>query len=542
MELPYICSAFGDPDLSRRLQSLETLTSIPIPEDYLQDSIIPRLMNYLDDSEEVLLLTITQIEKVSKTVKSEKTVISLLKPLQSLANIIDEPIRQSSVQSLIRILQYFSLTHKYSYHFFKELISASDSGIFSALDLVLNVFLDLNEVQKSKVLKSIFQVYTKKNFNIKAKIAECLTILHPVSGNFEIFKCFLKSFLKDPEDLIRISGVSLAISMKFDLFSDGFEFKDSSWKVRYFIAQNLGVFVEFIASSEVSSIVKEYLNDFEPEVINVTYGNLSVLFRHNYDEIFINEILTQIQNMSQDLPGKSLQVISSVLQLFPVVGPSWSHQFLLSVLQSLLSSADPNIEILVMQQIDQIFPVIPQDFLISSAFPVFFKLLENKQWKIRVKSLELLPKIAKNIDEELFDEYFKKFLIGSLNDLIHAVRLQAIKTASSVFQVYGNSWFINNLKKEIQDKSASECFVNRISALHLLDQAFELIDFEIFGEFFFGIFARLSHDRVPNVRIFVARLVGKVLLSRVLELHKEEVLEISARLKNDVDQDVRMAI
>ena len=109
MELPSVCSAFSDPDLDTRLKSLEELTAIPIPEHYLQAEIVPRLMNYLDDDEEVLILLITQIEKVSQTVQLETTVLSLLIPLINLANIIEESVRIYSVQSIIRILKYFSI-------------------------------------------------------------------------------------------------------------------------------------------------------------------------------------------------------------------------------------------------------------------------------------------------------------------------------------------------------------------------------------------------------------------------------------------------
>ena len=542
MELPYVCSAFNNPDLDSRLKSLEELTAVPIPEDYLQAEIVPRLMNYLDDCDEVLISVITQIEKLSKTVQLETTVLSLLKPLLILSNIIEESVRLNSVQSIIRILKYFSIAQRYCYKIFKQLLTLDGPGIISALELVSSLFSEILEPHKIKVLNRIFQVYTQSRFDVKVKVAEVVSKMQGECGLRDIFEIFLKSFLNDSEDLIRISGISLSIQMKYDIFSNGFDPKDSSWKVRYYLGQHLSLLLEFIDPSQVCSIVKDYLIDDEPEVINTTYNNLSVLFRHQTDDNFINEILTHIQKMSQDLPNKSLAVISSVLELCPVIGPLNTDLYLRASLQNLLSSSNPSIEILVMQQIDLIFPVLSQDFIVSYTFPVFTKLLEHKNWKIRAKALEFLPKLASNIDQELFDCHFIRILLNSLNDMVHAVRLQAIQTASDVFKVYGDLWFMKNLKRNIEDKSNSDCFVYRITAAHLLHRIVDFMDFDIFGDFFFKVFKKLAEDRVVNVRIFAARLAHQVHVSRVLEQHREDFVAVVEKLANDTDLDVRRAI
>ena len=542
MELPSVCSAFSDPDLDTRLKSLEELTAIAIPEHYLQAEIVPRLMNYLDDCEEVLILVITQIEKLSQTVQLETTVVSLLKPLINLANIIEESVRIYSVQTIIKILKYFSIVQRYCYNIFKQLVGLSGPGIISALELVSSLFSEVLESHKVKVLNRIFQVFTQHRFDLKVKVAEVVSKMQFGCELREIFEIFLKAFLNDPEDLIRISGISLSIQMKFNIFSNGFNPQDISWRVRYYLGQHLSFLIDFIDPSQVCSIVKEYLLDEEPEVINITYSNLSVLFRHSSDQIFINEILSHIQKMSQNLELKSLPVISSVLELCPVVGHKNTELYLRASLQNLLNSSNANIEILLMEKIDVIFPVLTQDFIISHTFPVFTKLLEHKQWKIKAKALEYLSKLARNIDQELFDCHFIRILLTSLNDLVHAVRLQAILTASDVCRTYGNLWLLRNLKKDIEDKCNSECFVYRITAANLLHRIVDFLDFEVFGEFFVRVFKKLAADRVVNVRIFAARLAFKVKVSRVLEQDREEFLAVVERLANDADLDVRKEI
>ena len=101
---------------------------------------------------------------------------------------------------------------------------------------------------------------------------------------------------------------------------------------------------------------------------------------------------------------------------------------------------------------------------------------------------------------------------------------------------------LNSVKKDIEDKSNSECFVYRITTAHLLHRIVDFLDFDIFGEFFIKVFRKLAADRVVNVRIFAARLAFKVKVSRVLEQYQEEFMVIVEKLINDADLDVRKEI
>ena len=50
--------------------------------------------------------------------------------------------------------------------------------------------------------------------------------------------------------------------------------------------------------------------------------------------------------------------------------------------------------------------------------------------------ISLLPKIGKDLGIEFFMQNLNKYLLKSLNDLIHAVRTEAILAISSLAEVF----------------------------------------------------------------------------------------------------------
>lgn len=538
MELPHICSAFADPDLYTRLSSLQELTEIPFNEENLVSLILPKLFKYLDDCEEVLLLLITQIVNLSNSCQSSSAVLLLITPLEELAGIIDDQVRHNSVEGIIKILNSFSLTEDCAMKILKRLVTEKLSGLISALELISSVFPKISLKKQRKLIHFLLNLYRTSESNAKVKIAELTRTLN----NFEPLSCefnlCIQEFISSPEDLIRICGIDLAIHLKSNIFELDSVVHDGSWRVRYFIGQKISSLIEFSDHQKLCGLVKDYLNDLELAVRNVAFLNLSALFKYTTDEIFISEILTHIQNMSSELPFISFEVISSIVQLCTFVGKRNTEVYLQSALLSLFSSQNTNIELFLMQEIRIIAPVVSEVFLHTHAFPVFFKLLEHKSWKIRAKCLSYLPGLG-FLQVDVFNSYFKQYIVTSLNDLVHAVRSEAIKTVSSVYDVYGPEWFEVNLLKDVFDKSKSDCYISRITAVNLLSELVKKFDLDRFGEFFFEIFNRLSTDRVINVRICVSRLSKEVDCSKVLERFKEGFNLSLENLKSDLDCDVR---
>lgn len=541
MDLLHICSAFADPDLNIRLRSLEELTKIPIDDETLVKFIIPNLFKYLDDCEEVLLLAITQIVKLSQSCQTSSTALLLIQPLEQLSTIIDNDVRHNSVEAIIRILSFFSLTEDYSMKLIRQLASENQSGLISALELILSTYSSLTLKKQQKLIHFLLQQYNTTDLSSQIKIAKLISALPNAQDHSCIFSLCMEEFLKSPEDLIRICGIDLAISLKADVFTTNSIENDDSWKVRYFIGQKIAILIEFMNHDKLCMIVKKYLNDFEVEVRNSAFLSLPALFKHTKDEVFINEILTHVHNMSSELPFISFEVISSVLQICSIVGKQNTELYLLSALQKLLGSQNNNIEMFLMQEIRKIAPVVSENFLFVHAFPVFFKLLEHKSWKIRAKCLNYLPGFG-FLPVDTFNTYFIQYIMTSLNDLVHAVRTEAIKAVSLIYDVYGPEWFELNMKDEIYTKSQNDCYINRITSVNLLLELVKKLDFHKFGEFFFEIFCRLATDKVSNVRICVARLGSQIDASRVLENFKESFFGSVEKLKCDSDQDVRVLV
>ena len=154
--------------------------------------------------------------------------------------------------------------------------------------------------------------------------------------------------------------------------------------------------------------------------------------------------------------------------------------------------------------------------------------------------ISLLPKIGKDLGIEFFMQNLNKYLLKSLNDLIHAVRTEAILAISSLAEVFSQDWIEKNIFLDVINRSNSDCYINRVTSINILLKISKKINFDLFGDQILNLICNLSKDKVVNVRICVAELCRTLLKLGISLSHQTKLKEFIKILQNDEDQDVRM--
>ncbi|OMJ88482.1 hypothetical protein SteCoe_9612 [Stentor coeruleus] len=541
--LDTICLAFDNPDIIQRSKSIEIISDIDLNEQEIAEIIIPRLVKYLDDSEELLLIIIIQLIKLKDRIYSKGYALSLFLPLKILASIIDDVVRLAAVNAIAQLLMFYSLTESYLSDLIGHLVkSVNKFSIYSAIDLIEIFFNDLSMNFQLQYINLLVDLFTSGNIDRRIRICSAVqNLIRKVSRN-QGFEVFFGLFADDPEDLVRIYAVDLAGVMRLDVTDKENLLRDQSWKVRYYIAKSLSVLMNENNTQKICQTLLEYLNDQEAEVKTMAFLCLEEVFarqNENQSAQYVN-ILNVVRDVVLQLPNLNISIVNSILRLCPLVGKENCQEYLLSIVKNLLTEpSNYDYEVALIQNIDCVLLVTSIEFIESNVLPVIIKLLEHKMWKIRIKALSLLPKLGKDLGCDFFMQFLYKFLLKSLNDLVHAVRTEAMHSISKITDFFPSKWMQVHIFPEVLEKSKCDCYINRITSLNLLIELYTKLDFEVFGDEVVNIIQRLTDDKVVNVRICVAKLCICILNWPIPIKYIEFLKGSQEKLKKDEDIDVK---
>lgn len=541
--LDSICLDFDNPDTMQRSKSIEIISNIDLNEQQISEVIIPRLLKYLDDSEELLLIIITQLIKLKDKIHSQNYALSLFLPLKILASIIEDNVRLAAVNAIAQLLVFYSLTESYLSDILGHLVqSANKFAIYSAVDLIEIFFTDLSMSFQLQYINLMVDLFTSGSIDRRIRISFAVQNLVRKASRNQGFEVFFGLFAQDSEDLVRIYAVDLAGVLQLDITGKENLLRDQSWKVRYFIAKSLSVLMNENNTQRICQALLEYLNDEEAEVKTMAFLCLEEVFarqNENQSAQYVN-ILNVVRDVVLQLPNLNISIVNSILRLCPLVGKENCQEYLLSIVKNLITEpSNYDYEVALIQNIDCVLLVTSIEFIESNVLPVISKLLEHKMWKIRIKALSLLPKLGKDLGCDFFMQFLYKYLLKSLNDLVHAVRTEAIQSISKITDFFTSKWMQTHIFPEILEKSKCDCYINRITSLNLLIELYTKFDFEAFGEAIATIIQRLTEDKVVNVRICVAKLCICILNWSVPIKYIEVLRVCQEKLKNDEDIDVR---
>ena len=216
--LDQLCLSSEEFDINIRIQSLEALGNYNIDEIAISNIIIPRLLKYLDDSEEVLLIVIKQLLNLKHTVSTPANIYSLFIPIEILSNIIDEPVRNAAVKGIIELLKFYNLTENYTIVIINNLSYTQQSySIYSAIEIIEEIFPIISLSMQEAFINYLLSAFNTKSILIRSKIASTISNLAKNMLNSLIFGSFIELFFNDSEDAVRIFAVDMIITLKIDI-------------------------------------------------------------------------------------------------------------------------------------------------------------------------------------------------------------------------------------------------------------------------------------------------------------------------------------
>lgn len=175
---------------------------------------------------------------------------------------------------------------------------------------------------------------------------------------------------------------------------------------------------------------------------------------------------------------------------------------------------------------------IGTDKVLVFSIPLIMQLMNDGQWRLRLKVVESLPQVAELLGEALFTEQISAPMMKWVEDPVFAVRDVALDSITRIGTRFGSEWTKKHIVPLIEMLVNTPVFNKRMTALRAVNKLSEMLEYGTCSEFL----VVLATDKVANIRFNVAKTVNNITRVFVLQKNLRNVLE---KMKYDSDTDVR---
>jgi serine/threonine-protein phosphatase 2A regulatory subunit A len=540
--LESICSCYNDPCASVRLQSLQQLSAFSLSQAQITECLLPSLNHFLDDSEEVLLQVIELVvsfkDRILDTVQKDVLFI----PLETLAGIIEERVREQAVKGIITLVRFFRMNEQPEV--FLALVRrlfdhSNENSALSAVDLIEACFSEVGESLQEQQAELMHAKYPSCKLCVRHRISSCVLSLVSCPSPCSLFHPFLPVFLTSEDDFTRVAGVELLACLGENIASFPALLSDCSWKVRYTLAKRFSLLLCPSNEAQLHQVFLAFLQDSEKEVQGAAFDSLASVCERCSSAAFASELLEVVRGLVEDRAELEPALLRSVIRLAPVVGRPLAATYLLPTVERLAAT---DALLCILQEVGALHAVGGKEYIEAAYLQAFYQMAENKQWKKRGQAIALIPSITHALGIQFYLDNLHKLASKALGDLAHAVRTQAIETIREIAEKYQSRELERRIIEEISEKSKSEAFLSRITATVWLEKVVGVMEGERVADEVREVIERLTGDKVANVRICLGKLARKIVAECRVERVVQEARKCIEILRKDGDVDVRNTV
>ena len=561
----------------------------------VRESLIPFLVTRVTDLDQVTLALSKKVGDLASQVGGPEHVTSLLPLVELLCGIEETTVRVAITGSIAKILTLLTLgeggsgsytTQAMAYfELFLRLMSGGDgdgggdgganSGgeVFCSRVAAAMIIPELYLVLPTEIKSQLLEIYTTKVMTDEAivKRAAANSFIKTVQycGDARIkqveFLALFRVILSDETPSVKIiaieqltkfaqmikdtaqqGGAGAGTVAEAVLSNDILPMikaatEDASWVVRKIIAVGYGSLARCFLKDEVVSTVfpgiMQLVQDQEPDVRSLALKEvlafLDVIGHAQFLETFV-----PIAVLLADDPNPDARKILTLLLIdcASKVSKDAVAQHLSDLILRLTVDEDPLVKLRVLQKLD----VIAQDTpaLCQRLTDPLKTMLGDSNWRVRKQAAQASPAVMKHMGKEYLQTNMLAGLLELLRDGVDQVRTAAAASLPKIAALGGSEWAYESIFPAIRAMQNS-VFSVRLSMLTALQG---LIEADLPGSFQTEALALLvatTNDKVPNVRLRAAQVLGAVCLAIGPEAARMSIRPVLATLQLDKDRDVQ---
>ena len=565
-----IIQGFISRDPKQQIISIRNISKLfpTIPPDKFRKEFIPFLITCIPEEEDDVLEELFKVYRDIFNYIGGKDYIKDTFPLvQLIFHTGDMEIRKELIIYLRHIIDKqdeFSEVEKDLFDLMKNLANTEDpSNENGFIGLSAEFFGDFKEKYRNQIYNLYIQFAQKKNqgkvikIHISANLQKISKFLQK-NEFFDIFNYLMEEkcdavrfnlveaigYLKEKEKK-NLEGYENFIADKINKFSE-----DESWRVRLMLAKFIPEIFELVKKindnnkSEIKNIVlKSYLKllqDKEGEVRSMACQKLEEAAEFLKDMDEFDKILSCLKNLKSDpLPYVRSSLASNILSIAPIINTKKTNEFIFPIFLDLIKDEAHDIRMYIIKNLDKLNEVVNIDNYVQGIIPSLIEISDNNNWRVRNQVQEIIPTIARIVKKKVFLENIMPICLKWLTDQVYAIRLNACKILKRLYDIFKGEDFEKKLLNKINPMAKNESYLIRITVVLLIKEfLIDEYEFDFMEKKLFPILAKLSNDKISNVRQACTHVIKKLgKLSKNKDVVKE-CKSIIDELKIDKDIEV----
>ncbi|EGR29152.1 hypothetical protein IMG5_162070 [Ichthyophthirius multifiliis] len=500
----------------------------------VREELIPYLIEIieeLDNEEDFLTSLCEQIVQLNDFIGGKAYSHLLIAPLELLASMEENIIRQKAVNSLIQISnnqesQFFS-THFFS--MIKQLAGWDNyPSRISACSLIGATYFQFQEAQREDLMNSFEKLCKDDTPMVRRTASQNIEEKQQTQLFFKekLLPMWL-NLLKDNVDSVKVKSIEISPKLitrlsKSDVaekfvknIKEILTAKGKSWRIRYAIAE---IICDLILNVENDCIQKEILpiyeillKDSEHEVRSITLIKVPELCQHLPSSILTTNLLPVLNGLVQDT---SQHVRSSLGEIICKIANFFEQNSVISgiipIVESLLKDETLDVRLSLINNIQLINQYIGNENVKKYILPAFQSIQNDKQWRFRLVFVEFIPNFLQQIGFEEFKEQFLEFVKIFAFDHYSAIREQVFANFLVISKTLGYPAIKNIFFDLVNQLIKSNNYIYRVTATKSIGHLIDVIPKNDLNEIFEILQNNLFDDKVPNVKINLLKLYNSI--------------------------------
>ena len=148
--------------------------------------------------------------------------------------------------------------------------------------------------------------------------------------------------------------------------------------------------------------------------------------------------------------------------------------------------------------------------LSQSIIPALTELSQDKNWRIKLSVVELFPILARQLGESFFNDKLSPICIAWLNDSIYSIREAAINNLKQLTEIFGVQWAATHSIPKLLSLHVDKNYLHRLTPLFGMSTLATVVTPDVVRKMFIPVLATLAQDKIPNIRMNVAKTVVQI--------------------------------
>ena len=556
-------------DIKTKKNAVQNLRgiSLALGRERTRKELLPYLNSCIDEEEDEIILELAKVLSNFIDCIGGKQYIKELFNLLKVILTIDEPfvIKETinSIKLIVKQIGKVSEVENDLMSMINDLYTSDDiNQKKSAMTLLIFLFKDLNENNKTLALNYFDKYLVDSNIYLRKELLNKITEISPLLS-IDYIKKLINTILKDKNDSMRIDIINIIMSIRqhpkindfYDVICDLIPklAEDTNWRVRLTVSDKLNDILNFpnidnkFRQTSINIFAK-LIEDTEPEIRNICCLRLEEITKILKNEKDFDKILQNLRKLEKDQKNFVRGALASnVLKLCSLVGPTKTNDYIFPIFLTLIKDENLEIRMTLINNLSELNKEIKINNIIESIMPSIKEISANKSWRIRIQIMEIIPVLAKLFNQQLFMNHIFPICISSLMDNVFSIRESTSKLFVTIYKDVKNDEFEKKLLEKLNELCNSTSYLLRNTVLVYIKFFIEKLDDKIYFDFFekklIGIVLMLSKDKIANIRISCAYIFNKIKDIKFKDNKiNNEINNMIEILKKDNDTDVVKSI